>query len=220
MSLNINQIMRYEDLFIQGAQITIFLTLISAIIGTLIATGGAYVLNNGTAVSKFFVRTYVEIIRNTPALIQIFIIFFVLPHIGLRLEPINAAVLALSLYFCAYAIEIIRSGLKAIPKNEIEAAYCLGLTHLQVFRHVVFIQMFRVIYPAYSSQFILLLLGSSLASQVSVEELFHVAGFVDSRTYRSFEVYTIICIIYIAMTLFFKTFFYVIGRYAFRWPIQ
>ncbi len=219
MSLNYQQIMRYQDVFIDGAIFTLVLTLIATVLGTAMATVGALAYNNGPKSVRYVIRSYVEIIRNTPALIQIFIIFFVLPHVGLRLPPFQAAAVALSIYFCAYAIEIIRSGLDAIPKSQIEAGFCLGLTPWQVFRHVILVSMLRTIYPSYSSQFILLLLGTSLASQVSAEELFHVAGFVESRTYRNFEVYSLVCMIYLFMTLSFKVFFALFGRFAFRWPI-
>ena len=220
MSLNFQQIMRYQDLFIEGTLYTLFLTFLAVFAGTIFATGLAYIHGNGPRLAKYLIRTYIEVIRNTPALIQIFIIFFVLPSLGLRIPPFQAAVLALSIYFCAYAIEIIRSGLEAIPKSQIEAAFCLGLTGWQVFRHVILASTVRTIYPAYTSQIILLLLGTSLASQVSAEELFHVAGFVESRTYRNFEVYSLICGIYLAITLSLKSIFYVVGRTLFRWPVQ
>jgi polar amino acid transport system permease protein len=211
--------MRYQDLFLEGALYTLQLTFISVVVGSIAAGTFAYFHENGPRIARYFIRAYVEVIRNTPALIQIFIIFFVLPHIGLRIPPFQAAALALSIYFCAYAIEIIRSGLEAIPKSQIEAGFCLGLTRWQVFRHVILVSMMRTIYPAYTSQIILLLLGTSLASQVSAEELFHVAGFVESRTYRNFEVYSLVCAIYLAITLSMKGVFYVAGRYVFRWPI-
>lgn len=220
MSLNFQQIVRYQDLFIEGTLYTLLLTVLAVAGGTLVAAFLAYLHGSGPRLARYLIRIYVEVIRNTPALIQIFIIFFVLPSVGLRIPPFQAAVLALSIYFCAYAIEIIRSGLEAIPKSQIEAAFCLGLTRLQVFRHVVLAGTLRTIYPAYTSQVILLLLGTSLASQVSAEELFHVAGFVESRTYRNFEVYSLVCAIYLAITLSLKGLFFVVGRAVFRWPVQ
>lgn len=97
---------------------------------------------------------------------------------------------------------------------------CIGLTHFQVMRYVILPPALRNIYPSITSQFILLLLGTSIASQISVDELFHVAGIVDSRTYRSFEVYALICAIYLALSLSFKLLFAVLGHLMFRWPVR
>ena len=219
MTLNYQQIMRYSDMFVEGVIYTLMLTVLAMIIGTVMATAAALAHENGPKPVRYVIRGYIEIIRNTPALIQIFIIFFVLPQLGLRLPPFQAAVVAFSIYFCAYAIEIIRSGLESIPRSQTEAGLSLGLSPWQVFRHVILVSMLRTIYPAYTSQFILLLLGTSLASQISAEELFHVAGFVESRTYRNFEVYSLICAIYLLMSLSFKALFALIAQRVFRWPI-
>lgn len=218
MNLNFQQIMRYQDVFIEGAIFTLALTVLATLIGTVMAIAGAVAHKGGPKLVRYAIRAYIEFIRNTPFLIQIFIVFFVLPYAGIRLQPFYAATLALSIYFCAYTIEVIRSGLESIPKSQIEAGFCLGLTRWQVFRHVILVSMLRVVYPSYTSQFILLLMGSSIASQISAEELFHIAGFVESRTYRSFEVYSLVCAIYLFMSISFKLFFAAAGRVLFRWP--
>lgn len=220
MNLNFNQLWRYQDQFLHGIQVTLTLTLIATIAGMLIGLIGALLSNSRIAPLRLFIRTYVELIRNTPALIQIFLIFFVLPYAGLRLPPFEAASVALSLYMGAYAVEIFRSGLSSIPKSQIEAGQCLGLTPFQVFRHVILPPALRNVYPSLSSQIILILLGSSLASQVSADELFHTAAFVESRTYRSFEVYAVVCVIYFAMVLALRLIFAGVERIAFRWPTR
>ncbi|PVE20552.1 ABC transporter permease [Microvirga sp. KLBC 81] len=220
MNLNFQQLWRYQDRFIEGVVLTVTLTGIAAVAGTLIGLLGAILVRSGPRPVRWFIRSYIEIIRNTPALIQIFLIFFVLPAFGLKLPPFEAASVALSIYFGAYAIEIIRSGLDTIPRSQVEAGACLGLSRWQVFRHIVLAPALRNIYPAFTSQFVLLLLGTSIASQISAEELFHTASFVESRTYRSFEVYAVVCAIYFALAMTFKGAFAVIGRLAFRWPIR
>jgi len=144
----------------------------------------------------------------------------VLPYAGLRLPPFLAASVALSIYMGAYTVEIFRSGLASIPKSQIEAGQCLGLTQFQVFRHVILLPALRNIYPSLASQIILILLGSSLASQVSADELFHTAAFVESRTYRSFEVYAVVCAIYFIMVLSLRLIFAGVERIAFRWPTR
>ncbi|GGG42178.1 MAG: amino acid ABC transporter permease [Pseudomonadota bacterium] len=220
MTLNFSQLWRYEDLLAQGTLMTLLLTVIAAGAGTLIGVGGAVLVRGGPRPVRWAIRGYIEVIRNTPALIQLFIIFFVLPSLGLRLPPFEAAAVALSIYFGAYAIEIIRAGLDAIPRAQLEAGQCLGLTRWQVFRHIVLLPALRTIYPAFTSQFVLLLLGTSLASQVSAEELFHVGGFIESRTFRSFEVYAVICAIYFALVMAFKLAFAGLERLIFRWPMR
>lgn len=220
MTLNFSQLWRYEDLLAQGTLMTLLLTVIAAGAGTLNGVGGAVLVRGGPRPVRWAIRGYIEVIRNTPALIQLFIIFFVLPSLGLRLPPFEAAAVALSIYFGAYAIEIIRAGLDAIPRAQLEAGQCLGLTRWQVFRHIVLLPALRTIYPAFTSQFVLLLLGTSLASQVSAEELFHVGGFIESRTFRSFEVYAVICAIYFALVMAFKLAFAGLERLIFRWPMR
>ena len=219
-SLNFRPIWRYQDALIEGAYTTLFLAIVAAVIGLLIGICGAVLMRSGPRPIKLFLRGYIEIIRNTPVLIQIFIIFFVLPNFGLKLDPLAAASIALGLYFGAYATEIIRSGIDSIPSSQTEAGMCLGLTRLQVLKHIILPPALRNIYPSITSQFILLLLGTSIASQVSANELFHVAGVIDSRTYRSFEVYALICAIYVALSLLFKMIFAVLGRLFFRWPVR
>ncbi|POR53297.1 amino acid ABC transporter permease [Bosea psychrotolerans] len=218
--MNFQQLWRYQDQLVEGTLITLALTLIAACAGLVIGLLGAALLRSGSRPVRLAIRSYIEIIRNTPSLIQIFLIFFVLPSFGLKLPAFEAAAVALSLYFGAYAIEIVRAGLESIPPSQIEAGQCLGLTRWQVFRHVVLPPALRNVYPAFTSQFTLLLLGTSLASQVAAGELFHAGSFIESRTYRSFEVYAVICAIYFAMVMAFKAVFAAIGLLTFRWPVR
>ncbi|PWL18522.1 ABC transporter permease [Falsochrobactrum shanghaiense] len=218
-SLNFRPLWRYEDTFIEGIFVTLKLALMAGAAGLLIGLVCALLLGRGNRYVTFLIRAYIEVIRNTPPVLQIFIIFFIMPQIGLRLPPFEASVVALTLYFAAFVAEIVRSGLNSIPKAQIEAGHCLGLTSLQVFVHVVLLPALRNIYPSLTSQFILLLLGTSIASFISTEELFHTAAYVDSRTFRSFEVYALISGIYVAMVMAFRLLFFVIGKLAFRWPI-
>jgi len=220
MTLNFNPLWRYQDQFLQGIQTTLTLTLIATFVGMLIGLAAAALSGNRWLVLRLAIHVYVEAIRNTPALIQIFLIFFVLPFAGLRLPPFESAAVALSLYMGAYSAEIFRGGLGSIPKSQIEAGQCLGLTQYQVFRHVILPPALRNVYPSLTSQIILVLLGSSLASQVSANELFHAAAFVESRTYRSFEVYAVVCAIYFIMVLSLRFIFAGVERIAFRWPVR
>ena len=219
-SLNFQQLWRYQDQLIDGTLHTLLLTLVAAAVGTAIGVAGAAAVRGGPRPLRWFLRGYIELIRNTPSLIQLFVVFFVLPNFGLKLGSFQAAAIALGLYFGAYCIEIIRAGLDSIPGSQVEAGQCLGLTRWQVFRYVVLPPALRSVYPAFTSQFVLLLLGTSLASQISAEELFHTGGFIETRTYRSFEVYAVICAIYFALVMAFKLLFAGVGRFAFRWPVR
>ena len=219
-NLNFRPIWRYEDILIEGVINTLWLTLFAAAAGLAIGLVGALVLRNGPKSLRLPVLAYVELIRNTPPLIQVFIVFFVLPNFGLRLNPFPAAGVALALYFGAYASEIIRSGLESIPRAQVEAGHCLGLSRTQVFLHIVLAPAVRNIYPSITSQFVLLLLGTSIASQISAEELFHTGALIESRTFRSFEVYAVIAGIYLSLVVAFRMVFAVIGRLAFRWPVR
>lgn len=167
-AMNFRPIWRYWDALISGVYTTLTLALISAAIGIIIGIYGAYLIRGGSRPVRVFLQSYIEIIRNTPILIQIFIIFFGLPVLGIKLDPIIAASVALSLYFGAYSIEIIRSGIDSIPASQTEAGMCIGLTHFQVMRYVILPPALRNIYPSITSQFILLLLGTSIASQISL----------------------------------------------------
>lgn len=147
------------------------------------------------------VQGYIEIIRNTPLLVQLFILYFSLPQLGIRMDADEAAVLGLALNFGGYAAEILRSGIEAVPHGQIEAATALGLGKLRIFRHVVLFQAIRVSYPGLASQFILILLGSSVVSAISAEELTSIVNSLQSTTFRSFEFYFAATLIYLAMAV-------------------
>jgi polar amino acid transport system permease protein len=217
-NLNFRPLWRYEEALIEGLLNTLWLTVVAALGGLLIGTLCAVILRSDIRPLRWLVLPYIEIIRNTPPLIQIFIVFFVFPGFGIRLAPFTAAAIALALYFGAYATEIIRSGLASIPRSQIEAGQCLGISRWHVFTRVVLPPALRNIYPSITSQFVLLLLGTSIASQISAEELFHTAGVIDSRTFRSFEIYALIAGIYVSLVVAFRLLFAVLGRLAFRWP--
>jgi polar amino acid transport system permease protein len=158
----------------------------------------------------------VEVIRNTPLLVQLFIVFFGLPSLGLRLDAMTAALISLTINLGAYSVEIVRAGLEAIPRTQIEAGHSLGLSGFQVFRYVVILPTLKLMFPALASQFVLLMLATSIASQISVPELFHAASIIQSRTFRDFEVFTVIAVLYLALALTLRGAFAMIYKLAFR----
>jgi polar amino acid transport system permease protein len=161
----------------------------------------AFLRRDGPRWGRFVVAAYVEVIRNTPFLVQLFVLYFSLPAIGLRLDAGEAALLGMSLNFAGYGTEIVRGGMEAVPLGQIEAARALGLRRWQVFRLVVAPQALRVAYPALASQAVLLMLGSSLISAISAEELTAITNTLQSTTFRAFEFYFVATGLYLAMAL-------------------
>jgi polar amino acid transport system permease protein len=166
------------------------------------------------------VGAFVELVRNTPFLIQIFFIYFGLPAIGIRFEPDVAAVIALAINGAAYAIEIIRAGVDAVGKGQIEAGQALGLHPLQIYRGIVLRPALRVVYPALTNQFIFLMLTSSVVSSITARELTHTAAVLEGRTFRSFEVYSAVTVLYGAMALLLSVAFTVLFRYRISYPTR
>lgn len=163
---------------------------------------------------------YIELIRNTPILVQVFFVFFGMPALGIRLSGEQAAILAMTLNCAAYAAEIVRGGVQSIRPGQIEAGRALGLHTIDIYRFVVFRPAIRAVYPALCSQFILMMLNSSLMSSVSAEELTYFAQTLDSQTFRSFEIYLALGAIYLALSQFFSIALGAIGRVYFSYPVK
>jgi polar amino acid transport system permease protein len=214
-AFNFRDIWAQADAIAEGVGITLVLSLVTIVTGLAIGILGAAARVYGWTWLKAAVATYVEVIRNTPLIVQLFIVFFGLPSLGLRLDAMTAALLALAINLGAYATEIIRAGLEAIPKAQIEAGHSLGLSGFQVFRYIVLGPAVRIVYPALTSQFVLLMLATSIVSQISAPDLFHVASVIQSRTFRDFEIYAVVAVIYLGLALLLKLLFATIGHLAF-----
>jgi polar amino acid transport system permease protein len=176
-------------------------------IGMVVAVLGALGKTSGPKPVRTAIDGYIELIRNTPFLVQIFLIFFGLPALGVRLSSNAAALLAMVVNVGAYGIEIVRAGIESIQKGQIEAGKSLGMRPLQIFRYVILKPAIQAIYPSLTSQFILLMLNSSVCSAIAANELTAAAGDIQSRTFRSFEVYFVVTCMYMAMSMFFWTVF-------------
>jgi polar amino acid transport system permease protein len=205
---------RWPD-FVAGAWLTVQLTVVSIALGLLVGTVCAFIRVYGARWMRAPVGVYVELIRNTPLLVQIFIVYFGLSSLGLKLSAEVSAVIALVVNMGAYTTEIMRAGIQSIQRTQLEAADCLGLTRLQTILHVVLLPAMERVYPALSSQFVLLMLASSITSQISTEELTATANLVQSDTYRSFEVYIIVAVVYLALSFFYRLGFWLIGLVLF-----
>jgi polar amino acid transport system permease protein len=206
---------RAPDL-VSGTIDTIILSGQSISIGLVIGLAVALLRVDGPKWSGVAGAAYVEAFRNTPLLVQLFLLFFGLPYIGIRLSANHAAILAISLNLGAYSAEIFRAGLLAIPKTQVEAGLALGLSHLQVMRYVVIIPALRVIYPALTGQLTLTLLGTSIASAISATELTLAGAKIESQTFRSLETFLVLAAIYISITFIFRFIYWLIGIWLFR----
>jgi len=193
---------------------TLWLAASGMILAIVIGVGGVVLRDSSVAPLRWLVIAFVELIRNTPFLVQIFFVFFALPFVGIRLNPMPTAIIALGLNGGAYAIEIIRGGVQSIPKGQIEAGRALGLHKLQVFRLIVLKPALRAIYPSLASQFILLTLTTSIASAVAAYELTSVAKLIENESFRSFEVYFTVTALYLIMAwLMMKVLAFIAARF-------
>jgi polar amino acid transport system permease protein len=216
-----NYTFQFRDVFasweflLSGIATTLTLSFVTMGLGLFIGIVGAAGRLYGSAAVRYGIAAYVETIRNTPLLVQLFLVFFGLPGLGVRLDANTAAVVALTINLGAYATEIVRAGFEAVPRAQVEAGHALGLSGPQVFRYVVLFPSLKMMFPALASQFILLMLATSVVSQIAVEDLFHVASIIQSRTFRDFEVYTVISVVYLALALLFRASFAGLYRVAF-----
>jgi polar amino acid transport system permease protein len=197
---------RFPEL-LTGAVLTIRLSALTMLFGLVIGTVCSIAKVYGSGPVRWAVGSYVEFIRNTPFLIQLYFVFFALPHLGLRLDSNTAALVAMVVNLGAYSTEIVRAGVEAIPSGQIEAGRSLGLRRFQIVRFIVLFPALKAVYPALTSQFILVLLGSSIVSAIAAEELTAVANTINSQTLRSFEIYTIVALMYVAIVFGFRATF-------------
>ena len=198
-------------MLLRGLVLTVVLTAISAVLGALVGTACAWARLHGGPILKRVVGAYVELVRNTPFIVQLFFIFFGLPSLGLRLSVEVACVLAMVFNLGAYACEIVRAGLQSTPKGQLEAALSLALTPWQTFWHVVLPPALARIWPALVSQIIIIMLGSAVCGQISAEELSQAANLIASRTFRNFESYIIVTAIYLLLAIALRQLLYWVG---------
>jgi polar amino acid transport system permease protein len=163
----------------------------------------------------WIIKLYVETIRNTPFLVQLYIIFFGLPALGIRMPALYAGLLALVINLGAYSAEIFRAGVQSIHRSQIEAGLSLSLTRGQVFLHVVLRPAIAKVWPSLVSQFTLTMLASSVCSFISVQELSGEAATLQSLTFRSFEVYIVASVLYLALALALKSALTLLGYLLF-----
>ncbi|MNT17358.1 Inner membrane amino-acid ABC transporter permease protein YecS [compost metagenome] len=188
-------------LLLRGVAWTLGLTAVGTVLGLAVGTLCAWARSGGPAWLRALVGAYVELIRNTPFIVQLFFIFFGLPAAGFRLSPEVASVIAMVMNLGAYSTEIIRAGIEATPKGQIEAAVSLALSKAQVFLRVVLPPALKKVWPAMVSQIVIVMLGSAVCGQISTEELSYAANLIQSRNFRAFESFIVATLIYLALAV-------------------
>lgn len=186
---------------LQGAALTIFISLTAMLLGLILGVLIALLSEVPSRGIRVLIRAYIEIFRNTPLLIQIFIVYFGLPQLGLKLSPFFSGLSALTLYTAAYNVEIFRAGLDAVPKGQEEAARSTGLTPLQAAVYVIIPQALRIAFPALGNNLVTLLKNSSLVSTIGMVELMFVANDISFNNFRSFEIYGATAVLYVLLVL-------------------
>lgn len=202
-------------LLAQGAWVTVKLSFCATVLGFILGTLCALARNSRLGWLRAVAGGYVELIRNTPLLIQAYFLIFGLSSAGLTMPIMAGAVLALVINIGAYTCEIVRAGIESIPKDQLEAGECLALSRLQVFWHVVMRPAVERVYPSLTSQFVLLMLASSIMSAVGAEELLGVANRIQSDTYRNFEVFIVLWGVYLALSWLMRLGFWLLAQVVF-----
>ena len=210
--LDFGALVQYLDLFLEGTAVTLGLTAVASVAGVALGIAGAAAARSPHDWVRRLIAFYVELIRNTPFIVQMFFIFFGLPSLGLRLSALQAAALAMIINLTAYAIEIIRAGLDAVPPGQAEAARSMGLHTLGVFGLIVLPQALANVYPALVGQITITMLESAVVSQIAVVDLTHVGDLIQSRNFRSFETYLVITIVYLILALLLRRLLALMGR--------
>lgn len=210
--LHFSELWQYWPDILAGLWVTIQLAVMTTACGLGIGIFGAAIRSGrATWLSRLW-GGYVEIIRNTPFVVQLFFIVFALPNLGLRMTAGEAALLAMVVNLGAYSTEIVRAGIQVTPKGQWEAGRVLGLSRIQTFMQVILPPALQRVYPALVSQCIIVMLGSAVVSQVSYEELTFAASLIQSRTFLSFEIYLVTAGVYLLLSIVMRQLLMAAGR--------
>jgi polar amino acid transport system permease protein len=199
--VNFNRVSEWLPSLWAGVQVTVFLTFVSMTFALVV--GLFLALAQFDTRKKYFTwpaRAFVELIRGTPLLLQLFYIYYVFPFFGIRLDPIVAGVIGLGINTGAYLSEVFRSGIDAVDKGQWEAADALGMPTRLTLRHVVLPQAIRIVIPPVGNYFISLFKDTALVSTISVSELLFSGQLLAAQTFRYIEIYSIIFVIYLAIS--------------------
>ena len=180
-----------------GVKVTVPLTVLSFSLALVISVITAVVQYAKIPVLKEICRFYIWIVRGTPLLVQLYLVFYGLPSLGIVLEAFPTAVLVFGFNEGAYMAESLRGALESVPKGQLEAGYCVRMSYVQIMWHIVLPQAFRVAFPALSNSLISMVKGTSLAATITVTEMFREAQVINGRVYESLGLYSEVALIYL-----------------------
>ena len=201
VALDFGAVLAQWPLLLRGAAFTLGLTAVSAVLGVALGIACGWVRASGPVWARPIAATYIELIRNTPFIVQLFFIFFGLPSLGVKLTPEIASVIAMVVNLGAYAAEIVRAGIEGTPKGQIEAARSLAMNEAQVFLRVVLPPSLARVWPALVSQIVIVMLGSAVCGQIAAQELSYAANLIQSRNFRAFESFIVATAVYLLLSI-------------------
>jgi polar amino acid transport system permease protein len=201
IALDFGAVLAHWPQLLRGAATTLGLTVVSALLGVGLGVACGWARASGPLALRWVVGAYVELIRNTPFIVQLFFIFFGLPSLGVKLSPELASVIAMVLNLGAYAAEIARAGIEGTPRGQIEAARSLALNEAQVFLRVVLPPALGRVWPAMTSQIVIVMLGSAVCGQIAAQELSYEANLIQSRNFRAFESFIVATGLYLGLSI-------------------
>jgi len=214
--LQYGQVWQYLPDFLLGALTALWIAGVAFAGGLAIGLAGASVLSFGPWALRALVTAYVRFFTYTPQLVQIFFLFFALPEAGIILSPVTAVLIGMTLNAGAYLTEIQRAGFASVPPAELDAAETLGFSRAQTVWYVIAPHVVRALYPALSNHYIIMTLGTSMAAIFGVEELTGRALNANAISFRSVEIFSIVAVIYIALTIIASALLWLVGRWLFR----
>jgi polar amino acid transport system permease protein len=219
MQLFFGDLIPYAPELLAGLGVSVLITVAAVLIGSPLGVGVYLLRAARNPVARAVGSTYVEVIRNTPLLLQLYLIYFALPSVGVNFDPITAGIIALSVNNSAYLAEIYRAGFEAIPKGQLEAADALGLSRRITFFHVRLVPALRNVLPSLTNQVILLFLASSIASIVAVPELMHVMMGITTSTFRTIETFIVGGILYFIVAFLIAAASRLVETRGIRWKV-
>jgi polar amino acid transport system permease protein len=204
------------QVFLHGALLTLRLMGMSSVLGISVGVIAAFLKSLENRFIGAIVSGYVNLIRNTPFIVQLYFAYFALPTLKINLDPTQTGLLVLTISMGAYSTEVIRGGIASIHHSQIEAGRSLGMKYTQIFRHVILPQAMKAVAPPVSNLVIQFTLASCIVAQISAHDLFYQALMLDNVTFRSFEIYTFAGVVYFMLAQGLQTIFKVANRKIFK----
>lgn len=191
---------RYQNFFLDGMKYTLMLAFFTVLLGSVFGLALTFLRLSDRRVFKFIGSVYVEFIRGTPLLLQLYVIYYGLPYIGIMLPDFSAGIVALSINSAAYISEIVRAGIQSVDKGQLEAARSIGMKKSMSMRYIIIPQAVKTILPALGNEFITIIKESSIVSIIGIHDLMYNADTVRGNTFKVFEPLMIAALLYFIMT--------------------